>query len=202
MYPVRIAFPHYHIARSGVVTVAITRRRSPADSKVKPFAARGKYRVKLTDGDGTRHSIYVHELVSQTYAARQPEDDERIAFIDGDKLNPHFENLMLVSTTDTPPEPSELVPAIREEILLGHRGKLAPLRRPDRTNRRVGTNNGNAILTDEAAMVIRYYCRGRFTQQEIADRFMISQSTVSQIMRGETWSHVRLDPKLLPRETG
>lgn len=54
-----------------------------------------------------------------------------------------------------------------------------------------GTANGYAKLDDEAVRAIRQiYAAGKTSQDEIATRFDIAQSTVSAIIRRERWPHV------------
>lgn len=61
-----------------------------------------------------------------------------------------------------------------------------------------GESNGNAKLTDASVQeMIRLYQTGA-TQQEIADRFQITQVHVSRIFRGTRWQHITNAPGTRP----
>lgn len=47
-----------------------------------------------------------------------------------------------------------------------------------------------AWLTEEQVIEIRKMHKAGWLQREIADRFEVSQTTISHIIRGDTWSHV------------
>jgi group I intron endonuclease len=79
-----------------------------------------------------------------------------------------------------------------------HRGKTASntqraaldrhrLRGPQQPQR--GEANHNAVLTEaQVAEIRRLYQTGQWSQQVLADRFGVSQSTVSQITRKQIWN--------------
>lgn len=55
--------------------------------------------------------------------------------------------------------------------------------------RNLGENNPGALLTNEQAKLIReLYATGKYTQQEIGERFGVSQVTVSQIVLGKIYN--------------
>jgi hypothetical protein len=54
----------------------------------------------------------------------------------------------------------------------------------------VGEGHGAAKLSDESIRQIRAARQAGASQQTIANRFGVSQPTISSILRGETWGHV------------
>lgn len=76
-----------------------------------------------------------------------------------------------------------------------HRGDavddLLRRRRPRGGTRPTGEQHGNSKLTREDVHRIRaIYNLDETSQAGIAEDFGISQTTVSKIVRGETWGHV------------
>ena len=54
-----------------------------------------------------------------------------------------------------------------------------------------GENNHCAVLTEVKVRLIRLLFRkGRFTQKELAIRFMVGRSTISDIVRYKTWNYM------------
>ncbi|WP_339192588.1 hypothetical protein NST68_30655 [Paenibacillus sp. FSL E2-0230] len=54
-----------------------------------------------------------------------------------------------------------------------------------------GENNHCAVLTEVKVRLIRLlYKKGPFTQKELAIRFMVGRSTISDIVRYRTWSYM------------
>ena len=52
-----------------------------------------------------------------------------------------------------------------------------------------GENNHSAVLTNAKVRLIRLmYARGNFTQRELASRFLVSRSTIGDIVRGNSWT--------------
>ena len=63
--------------------------------------------------------------------------------------------------------------------------------RKGRTGWALGSTNGQAKLTEEAIEVIRSLHRQGLSQQKIADRFGVVQTTISRVLLGQRWTHVR-----------
>lgn len=62
----------------------------------------------------------------------------------------------------------------------------------DREQRGRGTRSGHAKLTEQDVLDIRTeYGYGVLTQQMLADVYGVKHSTISDITRGKTWTHVR-----------
>jgi len=59
-----------------------------------------------------------------------------------------------------------------------------------RFNPMIGAKNGNSKLDDKIVTQIKELLRSGITQVAIADKYGISQATVSDIKKGKIWSHV------------
>jgi hypothetical protein len=180
---------HYAVARDGIITVTKTRKHSPAGSIIPQFWHKGRLRVRLTDDNGRRVSVCVHKLVWETYATRQPDEGEEIAFLDGNPINVHFDNLCIKGRGEILPA---VIPPSQQNalVILQHIERGVIHSGGGKKTRLFGEANPNAVLTAEMAFFIRYIAPGRITQQEIADRLCISQAAVSHCQRGKTWGHV------------
>lgn len=53
-----------------------------------------------------------------------------------------------------------------------------------------GESNANAIMNEEKVRAIRW-SKGKITQQELADIYGISKSTISRIQSHKIWKHVQ-----------
>jgi hypothetical protein len=62
---------------------------------------------------------------------------------------------------------------------------------PERLNPVRGERQWNARLNDTAVVEIRSRLRSGQTQQSVATRFGVSQSTIGRVARGVNWAHVR-----------
>lgn len=57
-----------------------------------------------------------------------------------------------------------------------------------------GEANGQHILTDDLVRKIRSaYIRGKTKQKDLAVQFGVGQSTISRVIRGESWGHILSD---------
>ena len=54
----------------------------------------------------------------------------------------------------------------------------------------LGSMNGLAKLTEESVHEVRRMRAMGATQQAIADKFGVSQASISSVLLGKTWSHV------------
>jgi hypothetical protein len=63
-----------------------------------------------------------------------------------------------------------------------------------------GEKHYNSFLTPNDVLNIRQRLLGAETQQEIADSFGVSNSTVSDIHKGKRWSHIQLPSETRTKE--
>jgi len=60
----------------------------------------------------------------------------------------------------------------------------------------VGTRNPKAKLSDDMVYEIRELCAsGKMKQWQIAERYCVTQATISAINIGRTWAHLPWYPK-------
>lgn len=131
--------------------------------------------VEDTDGylfvclrkNNKNHNRRVHRLVAEHFL-RSPSNDGQVNHIDGNKKNNSAKNLEWV----TPAE--NTAHAITNGL-----------------SSSVGVDNGMAKLSEEQVVVIvNMEKKTELTHEQIAARFNVSQTTVSRIISGESWSHV------------
>lgn len=128
-------------------------------------AAGGRYPgVSLMGPGGKQHDRYVHQLVAEAFLGECPPDHE-VNHIDGDRWNPAATNLEYATRGAN----------VAHALSTG----LAA----------VGRMMRNAKLTDQAVREIRAL-RGVVPQAELARRYGVSPSAVSQVQRRKQWRHV------------
>ena len=71
-----------------------------------------------------------------------------------------------------------------KDMMVKHRGGF-------HKNRAIGERNCRAKLTESAVKIIRKeYLSGRANQYELADRFGVTQTAISSVIKNKTWRHV------------
>lgn len=115
---------------------------------------------------GDRRTAQVHRLVCEAFHGTPPAGMQA-AHLDGDPLNNRPENLKWC----TPKENCSHMEAHGTRVR--------------------GFGVHTAVLTEACVHIIRAMCRsGNYTQSEIAEKFGVSQSSISHISTGVTWSHL------------
>lgn len=118
----------------------------------------------LTD-EGRFISIYVHQLVLAAFVG-PPQDGQVTRHLNGDSSDNRLENL----TYGTPAENNA------DTMLHGRKPR--------------GETSGKSKINNAIALaIIERYSSGE-SQMSIAKFYSIGQTTVSSVIRGETWSHV------------
>lgn len=159
-------FSDYEVSRDG--RVRSWKRYGPGDPPhvLSPKKRQNGYQeVNIFDDNDTKNHILVHRLVALTFLGI-PASDEEVNHKDGDKGNNHANNLEYVSRQENVDH------ALRS-------GFYAVC----------GERNSNSRLAEgEVELMREIYHRGIMTQAELADSFGVTQSHVSSIVRGESWS--------------
>lgn len=153
----------YLISNKGVVLNAWTGRR------IKPWVTRGGYeQVHLCTING-RVGKTIHSLVAKAFIPN-PNNFYSINHKDGDKLNNSVNNLEYCSLGDN--------------IRHAHKTGLVPSRK--------GSNCGSSKLTEEQVRDIKVMLQTDISQKDISKLFNVEASTISQINRGFSWSHIKI----------
>jgi len=132
---------------------------------IKPRINQGYFILGLWN-KGKCKTSKIHRLVALHFI-ENPDNKPQVNHIDGNKLNNHLDNLEWV----TPQENS------------AHASKLKLVA--------YGTRNAAAKITDEDVVSIRkMYDSGEFTQNQLSNKFNLSQGIIGKIINGLLWEHV------------
>lgn len=115
---------------------------------------------------GRSQAYPVHVLVAAAFLGPRP-DRMQVAHRDGDKMNARLDNLRYATAREN----------AQDKHLHGTTSR--------------GEMNGNRKLTQDQVQQIVTQYRGGDLQKTLAVAFGISQSQVSNIVRGASWSHLR-----------
>lgn len=122
----------------------------------------------LTDVDGTFKKHMVHRLVAQAFIPN-PNNLPHVNHLDGNKHNNVVDNLEWCTQQQNAKHAYNVL----------YPGK----------NR--GEGNAFSILTNKEVLeIFKMTESGEYRHREIADKFGIDRSTVTDIARGKSWSHV------------
>jgi len=116
----------------------------------------------------------VHRLVLGAHVGPAPSPAHQGNHKNGDKDDNRVKNLEWVTASEN----------VRHAFdVLGREPPVAPVLR--------GEANGNVRLARRQVCQIRkLYATGKHTQRELAELFGVSQTTIGEIVRRETWKHV------------
>ncbi len=157
---------HYEITEDGRVFSNIHNWRGWGRREMRHTPnADGYPRVRLTIC-GKRKSIAVHRLVAMAYLPPKPSVKHEIRHIDGNKKNPHKQNLAWGTPKDN----------AKDRAVHG------------RTC--MGENHPRAKVNQEAVLAIRERWRGGESFKSLATKYGISPTQASNICRERSWSNV------------
>ena len=141
---------------------------------LKPFLSgpkRRQYpRVRLYSGTREHSDIFVHVIVMLAFDGPPPAGYE-IDHLDNDPLNPEYTNLEYVTR-----------PEQQRRVYRRDKSRL-PVHRP-------GELNPCAVLTWDSVRQIRALSSGGHRNADLARRYGVDPSTISQIVRGRNWREV------------
>lgn len=176
------------------------------------------YMSVMVSVNGTRFRRLVHRMVLEAFIGPPP-DGHVCNHKDGNKTNNHVSNLEWVTrlrnlehaieVLGKSPRHLTLSDADAEEILrlrqagitcrtLSQQFGVSPATIERRTKQLgwkrqqlLGTLSGNSKMTgDTVGELRRIHASGGISQEALAEKFAISQSTVSSIIRRATWPHI------------
>jgi hypothetical protein len=135
--------------------------------KMKPTPGSHKYpTVKLKRSDGRSITESVHSLVLRTFAG-PPKKDQVCRHLNGDRSKADLANLQWGTQQEN----------LNDQLIHGTRLR--------------GSQRHNAKLNDMSILVIRELFRDGIFQRVIAASYDVDQSTISNIVHGKSWSHLR-----------
>jgi hypothetical protein len=114
----------------------------------------------------------IYRLTLMAFGSPPPSPDSECRHLDGDATNNSIDNLAWGTAKDN----------YEDRIRHGR-----PLRHFEK-----GENHPGSLLTEEQVKEI-WDLRGKIRDREIADRFVISQTTIYAIYSGRLWKHLRPD---------
>ena len=146
--------------KSGGTHTLIERMLKPYPDKL------GYSRVHLCK-NGKLTSYQVHRLVAQAFLGPAPDDKNHVCHNDGEPTNNHLENLRWDSAAGN----------ARDRIKHGTDNK--------------GSKNGWAKIGEQQVLEIQnLLLNTQLTQVEIAAKVSVESSTITDINRGRSWSHL------------
>ena len=158
-------FPDYEVSEDGRV-YSLLNWRGYGRREVKPTEGAGGYlKVRLRHPDGRRVNRQLHRLVALAFMGARP-PGAQIRHLNGDQED-----------------------CRRVNLAWGTAKQNAADRDRHGTTAR-GSRNGYARLTEDAVVSIRVALSTGTPQRQIASRFGVTQSAISNINRGRTWKHV------------
>jgi hypothetical protein len=126
---------------------------------------RGRLYLRLWKDGVRQRPVSVHSLIAAYFIGPRPEGME-VNHRDGDTYNNAVENLEYVTPAQNQAHAREL--------------GLVPK----------GEAHGSSKLTEDDVRAIRAMAEAGCTHREIAQQYGVHRTAVSQIVRGETWTHV------------
>jgi len=139
----------------------------PAGRRLSPGARRGYPVVRLYRDGGASRTFHVHTLVAWAFLSPPPPGKTLVLHRDDDKSNARSENLRWGTYAENS---ADMVAKGRQAF---------------------GNRHPRAVLTEEQVQQIRrLYASSSHTQEALAAKFGVTQSTISAIVRRRLWSRV------------
>lgn len=176
-------FPGYFISTHGEVkspdrmlpttdSVGVKRIRRHKGRYLRPFTDHAGYlRVDLKEDDKRKNSL-VHRLVALAFIPN-PENKPCVNHLDGDKKNPHVQNLEWCTHL--------------ENMRHGHAAGLIPPRILFKGEKSIGSK-----LTNKQALAIKKRLAAGEPVYLIAADYPVGSSAIREIKAGRCWSHLQI----------
>ena len=153
-------FPKYKISSDGRLYSV------KSDKILKGYKNTNGYIRYVLRKDKKTYYVYAHQLVARVYVDN-PDNKPQVNHKDGNKLNNHYNNLEWCTMS--------------ENILHGNDSGLID---------NAGQNNGMSKIKDsDADEIRRLYKTERFRQIDLANKFGVSRTSVSNILNNKSYTH-------------
>lgn len=146
---------------------------SKTNKKLKrKIDSKGYYHIILSH-KGHAYDFRIHRLVAIAFIKNyDPENKTLINHKDGNKLNPHVNNLEWCTYSEN------MIHAIINKLLIPAKGE----------------NSGKAIITNEIAIdICKLLEKGEMTQREISKSLNVSEGIIRAIKIGDNWADISKD---------
>ncbi|MEO1690729.1 MAG: NUMOD4 domain-containing protein [Cyanobacteria bacterium J06631_6] len=133
--------------------------------------------------NGTKATFAIHQLVAQAFIPN-PYNKKTVNHLDGNKLNNSVANLEWCTYSEN----------------LEHAYKTG-LRRAVKSSEVASKNYKRKLTEQQVREIKRLLARGNLTHREIAKKFSVARSTITEIKSGRRWKHLNVIPLMLKRTT-
>jgi hypothetical protein len=159
----------YSIGDNGTV-ISEHEWRGTCSRVLKPHLVKGYYAIELVE-ENIRSFHKVHRLVAEIFVPN-PNNFTIVNHKDFNRLNNHYSNLEWMSLSNNVKD-------------AWHNDRMS-----------IGSTRTTSKLDETAVEKIKLlFVENVLDNQQIADAFEVARSTISQIRRLDTWTHVRPDLK-------
>lgn len=146
--------------------------------KKKTFKGNDGYREVELSGNGInkngnrlRYKVKVHTIVAELFVPKSESDEKlEVNHKDCDRMNCHYTNLEWVTHLEN----------VRYSIKCGNHY----------TPNYKGSNNPKAKLKEDDVRLIRNELCKKYTNIELAEKFGVNVTTISNIINMKTWTHL------------
>lgn len=160
----------YQVSDLGRVRSARTTTNTSFGRLLKPYIGRAGYPRVTLRRENVPKLCFVHTLVAHAFLGPQPEGIQ-VNHKNGDKACSRADNLEYVTQS--------------ENMIHAYRVLGAP-----RSSLR-GSDRSDAKLNESAVLQIRQlFATGKYLHKELAQRFGVHSTTISNVLTGKTWKHV------------
>jgi hypothetical protein len=166
----------YRVSDQGRVFSTGQGHHNKKDGILKPDCTSAYPRIKL-QRNGVKVRKFIHVLVAEAFIGPCPEGEE-VNHKDGNKMNPNFDNLEYGTRSYNQ----------------WHCNHVIKTRTPQQ-----GSAHGRSKINEETAIAIRAAREAGEPIARVAERFNVSQGTVSMICTGKIWKHVVPNHRTVPR---
>lgn len=157
----------YEISNYGKIRRAESYNSTYVGKVLKQSLDRDGYLKVILYKNGKMKTIKIHRLVAEAFLGPCP-DGKEVNHIDGNKENPHVDNLEYVTKSENSKHAFKLG-------LQDNKGEKHP---------------SNKLKEKDVLKIRRIYKTGNYYQRELAKNFNCSQAHISEIINNKRWKHI------------